>query len=82
MTFEERVRLISRLDELIRRKYRGNPNDYSKKLGISRATFFRLLNYLRTEYEASVCYSKSNCHYEYRNNGFASIGLQPNKFKG
>lgn len=67
MTFDERIRLIARLDNLIRLKFRGNARDYSRKLDISRATFFRMLNYLKTECGAPIVYSKVGGHYEYAN---------------
>jgi hypothetical protein len=65
MTFEERIRLINRLDTLIKMKLKGDAITYSETLGISRATFFRLLNVLKNEYDAGVSYNKIDGCYEY-----------------
>lgn len=77
MTFEERVRLIKRFDSLIKRRYKGNSGEYARKMDISRAAFFRLLDYIKTELEAPVCYCKANGYYEYCKNGSMFFGFLP-----
>jgi len=65
MTFEERVRLLARLDGLIKMKYRGNARDYAGKLGVSRATFFRLLIHIKNSDGRVVYYNKYEGYYQY-----------------
>lgn len=79
MTFEERVRLIKRLDDLLKRKFKGNSCEYAFKLGISRSAFFRLLDYVKTEFNSPVCYNKDNGGYEYCKSGSMYIGFLPNE---
>ncbi len=80
MTFEERVRLINRLDSLIRRKYRGNSSDYSAKMNISRSAFFRLLDFVRTEFDSPICYNRVSGYYEYSKKGIIFFGFLPTEF--
>lgn len=54
MTFERRVKLTARLDGLIERKYRGTATVYAEKLEISRAAFFRLLEFIKTDFDAPI----------------------------
>jgi len=77
MTFEERVRIITKLDSLIKRRYKGNSSEYAAKLNISRAAFFRLIVYIKTELDAPVCYCKTNGYYEYCKNGLMFFGFLP-----
>jgi hypothetical protein len=79
MTFEERLRLIKKFDSLIRRKYRGNSVDYAFKMDISRSAFFRLLDYIKNEFDAPICYNKTNGYYEYCKNGIMFFGFLPNE---
>lgn len=76
MTFEERVKVIVHLDDLIRRSYRGNAMDYARRLGLSRGSFFRLLTNLRSDFKAPVLYSRSRQCYEYQENGSLHFGFQ------
>lgn len=77
MSFEERVRLIKTLDSLINRRYSGNSNAYATKMGISRSAFFRLLCYIKTEFEAPVRYCKTKNCYEYCTEGTMYFGFLP-----
>ena len=77
MTLEERLRLMIELDHLIKRKYKGSPNEYAQKLGISRSAFFRLLNFVKFEFQAPLTYNKSETRYEYEQNGVLHFGFIP-----
>ena len=77
MTFEERLRLIKKLDGLIKRKYKGNSSEYARKLNVSDATFFRLLEYVKTEFDAPISYCKKNGYYEYCRSGIMFFGFLP-----
>jgi hypothetical protein len=77
MTFERRVKLIARLDGLIKRKYRGTATDYARKLEISRAAFFRLLEFIKTDFDAPIEYNKTSGCYEYQKSGVMFFGFLP-----
>lgn len=49
-------------------------------MGISRSAFFRLLDYIRTEFDSPICYNKSNGYYEYCKNGIMFFGFLPVEF--
>lgn len=77
MTFAERVRLIKKLDDLIRRKYKGKSSEYAVKLEISSAALFRLLDYLKTSFDIPICYNKAHNCYEYCKDGIMYFGFLP-----
>jgi hypothetical protein len=77
MSFEERVRLIKTFDSLINRGYRGNSYEYAAKMRISRSAFFRLLCYIKTEFEAPIRYCKAKNCYEYCTEGTMYFGFLP-----
>ena len=77
MTLEERIRLIKVLDTLLKRKMKGNSNDYAAKLGISRSAFFRLIEYVRLEFNAPLIYNKEESRYEYEKAGMMVFGFLP-----
>jgi hypothetical protein len=79
MTFEERVRIIKKLDSLIKRKFKGNSFEYAAKLNVSRSAFFRLLEYVKTEFDAPIRYCKTNGRYEYCKNGNVFLGFLTNE---
>ncbi len=80
MTFEERVRLIKKLDYLIKRKFKGSSVDYANKMQISRSAYFRLLDYVKTEFDSPICYNKTSSYYEYYKNGIMFFGFLPVEF--
>lgn len=75
MSFEERIRLIKHLDSLIRRKHKGSSVDYAVKMNVSRSAFFRLLDYVKNEFNAPICYNKTNGYYEYCKSGLMIFGF-------
>lgn len=79
MSFEERIRLIKKLDLLIKWRYKGNSYDYAAEMGISRSSFFRILDYIKTEFNVPVCYCKSNGYYEYCKDGVMFFGFLSNE---
>jgi biotin operon repressor len=62
--YAELQNLIERADRLIRLKATGTPVEFAAKLGISRASVFRLLQYFR-ETGAPVKYCKYRRGYYY-----------------
>lgn len=77
MTLDEKIRLMLALDDLIKRKLKGNACDYANKLGISRSTFFRLLDHIREEFKAPLNHNKRENRYEYVTEGRLFIGFLP-----
>ena len=77
MSLEERIRLIKFLDSLLKRKMKGNSSDYAAKLGISRSSFFRLVDYIRLEFNAPLVYNKIENRYEYEKAGMMFFGFLP-----
>jgi hypothetical protein len=75
MTFQERTRLILQFDELIRRKYKADADDYARKLGVSRGSFFRLLACMRDEFQAPIRYEKTEQRYHYTRKGRMHFGF-------
>lgn len=64
MTFHQQNDRIKRFDGFIRRKGTGTPEDFAKKMNISRATLFRLLDYFRS-LGAKIVYNKERRTYYY-----------------
>ncbi len=79
MTLEERMKLMMALDTLLKRKLKGNPNDYAAKLGISRNTFLRLKEIMKEEFQAPVVYNKVESRYEYEKPGTIFFGFLPHE---
>lgn len=77
MNFQEKSRLLLQLDELIRRRYRGDARAYAGKLGVSRGAFFRVLSTLRDEFQAPVGYDRDAQAYVYKTPGQLHMGFQP-----
>lgn len=75
MSLEEKKRLIESLDGLIHRKTPGDANHLAEKLGISRRTFFRLLDYMREELKAPVVFDEINKRYIYNIDGVIVFGF-------
>jgi hypothetical protein len=75
MSIEQKKRLIESLDGLIHRKTPGDANQLSEKLGISRRTFFRVLDYMRAELNAPVVFDEINKRYIYENEGMIIFGF-------
>ena len=65
------------LDGLIKRKLKGSACEYAIKLGVSRSTFFRLLEYMREEFKAPLSRNKRENRYEYVTKGTLFIGFLP-----
>ena len=77
MSLEEKIRLMVVFDDLIKRRIKGNACRYANKLAVSRSTFFRLLEYMREEFNAPICRNKRENRYEYGTKGSLFIGFLP-----
>ena len=75
MSIEEKLKLILTFDDLVKRKLKGNGLDYAVTMGISRSTFFRLLEVIKYEFNAPVVYNKERNRYEYEREGAMFFGF-------
>lgn len=65
MTFQEKLLLLRRLHDLIRRKATGTPLELTRRLSISRAALFRYLDILKS-YGAPLYYCSNRQLYCYK----------------
>ena len=69
MQLEEKLKRLRRLDDLIRRKATGSPDQLAYKLDVSRRTVFRLIDFLRN-FGAPIAYCGVKQRYYYREEGW------------
>lgn len=77
MSLEEKRRLILELDRMIRGRIKGTSFDYAERLGISKSTLFRLLDYVKDELNAPIVYSPAEGRYVYEVEGALFFGFLP-----
>lgn len=77
MSLEEKRRLILAFDVLIRSKVPGKAEYLAKRLGVSRSTFFRLVEYMRGELYAPVIFDEAQNRYAYENEGIVMFRFLP-----
>ena len=82
MTFIEKIRLIERLDGLIKRKATGRPEDLASKLGVARSTVYELIECMRSM-DAEIDYCKEKQTFIYLCEKELSIGfVRSDKVRG
>lgn len=59
------IERLLRIDRFIRRKGSGPPNEFAKRIGISKTTLFEYLSYLRDDLMAIIHYNRYSKNYEY-----------------
>lgn len=69
MSNEERRQILLNFDRLIQMKAPGNGDAIAAKLGISRSTFFRLIDFMREELNAPIIFDNKNQCYTYSHEG-------------
>ena len=74
MTFLEKIRLIERVDQLIRMKATGSAEDLSKRLGISRSSVYELLECMKSM-DAQIQYCRTRSTYYYEEDKILAIGF-------
>lgn len=74
MNFYDKTNLILRLDRMIRLRFRGNADSLSRRLGVSRSTFFRLLDDMRS-LNAPIEYDETGQFYYYQKVGRFQFGF-------
>lgn len=77
MSLEEKRRLILAFDVLIRSKVPGRANYLAGRLGVSRSTFFRLIDYMREELYAPVIFNTEQNRYAYEREGIVMFRFLP-----
>jgi hypothetical protein len=77
MSLEEKRRLILALDNIIRSKIPGKAEHLAKRLGVSRSTFFRLIDYMREELYAAVFFDNRLNRYAYEKEGIIMFRFLP-----
>ncbi len=74
-TLPETLRLVDRIDSLIRRRATGTPDDMAEKLGISRSTWFSHLRLLTNELSFPIEYDSEKQTYYYTAKGKFVVGF-------
>ncbi len=77
MSLEEKTRLLLLLDDLVKRKVKGNATEYAAKMGVGRSTFFRLVQFARQELKAPLHHCPTKNRYEYQQEGGLFFGFLP-----
>jgi len=77
MNFYDKTNLILRLDQMIRLRFRGNADSLSRRLGVSRSTFFRLLDDMRS-LNSPIEYDETGQFYYYEKVGKFQFGFSRN----
>jgi hypothetical protein len=77
MSLEEKRRLILALDCLIRSKIPGKAEYLAGRLGVSRSTFFRLIEYMKEELYAPVFFDTHLNRYAYEKEGIIMFRFLP-----
>ena len=65
MSIINNIAKLKKLDRLIRFGITGSPNDLAEKMEVSRATIFRTIERLKTEFDAPIYFDKSINSYYY-----------------
>jgi len=66
MKFIKQLERLQRLDHIIRNELTGTPEEFSKKLGVSRSHLYRLIETLK-DYGAEIEYSRKQQFFHYKN---------------
>lgn len=78
MTFLEKLKVIERIDQLIRMKSTGTAKELGKKLDVSRSTVFEILNCMKAM-GADICYNEYKRSYYYMTEKEFTIGFVSTK---
>ncbi len=77
MDIINKLLLMQRIDELIRRKATGSPDSLSRKLNISRRNVFNIIKTMK-HLEAPIVFCRMRNSYCYEREGALSFGFIPN----
>lgn len=76
MTKEERKRKLEQADQLIRLKATGSATQFAEKLGMTKRSLHRFLDYMR-QLGAPIAYCKTYCRYYYEYEVEFFFGFRP-----
>lgn len=74
MTNDEKRNLYLRLDRMIRMKYKGGASALANRLGVSRSTFFRCIEEMKSM-GAPIHYNELSQRYCYEEEGSFAFGF-------
>lgn len=64
MNFIEQLERFQKIDQLLKCNATGTPDDFSRKIGVSRSHLYQLLNFLK-DYGAPIKYSRKQESFYY-----------------
>ena len=88
MSDNQFLRVIDRMNDLIRRSSTGTPCEFAEKLNISESTLYKYLSSLKQELGAPIAYCRYRRTYYYTKEGNIMVGfvflsrMEINKLKG
>lgn len=59
------LQTIFHMNRLIRHKNTGTPDEFARKVQLSRSMLFEYITYMREELEVCIVYDKTACTYYY-----------------
>ena len=82
MTFLEKLRTVERIDQLIRLKATGTPDELARKLGLTRSTIYEIIECMKSM-DAEIKYCKTRKSFYYETDKVLAIGfVEKSKIKG
>jgi Mn-dependent DtxR family transcriptional regulator len=82
MTFIEKLKTVERVDQLIRLKATGTPDDLASKLNVTRSTVYEIIECMKAM-DAEIKYCKSRKSFYYETEKVLAIGfVEKDKIKG
>lgn len=74
MTFLEKINTIERIDQLIRLKATGSPDELANKLNLTRSTVYEIIDCMKAM-DADIKYSKTRKSFYYESEKVLTIGF-------
>lgn len=82
MKFIEKLKVIERVDQLIRLKATGTPNELASRLGLSRSTVYEIIDCMK-QMGADINYCKTKKCFYYDQRKVLAIGfIEESKING
>lgn len=82
MTFLEKLRTVERVDQLIRLKATGTPDELARKLGLTRSTVYEIIECMKSM-DAEIKYCKTRKSFYYETEKVLAIGfVESSKIRG
>ncbi len=72
----EHIQLLRRMDTLIGLKATGNCFEFARKLEVSKDTVYRLMEVMKSEFNAPIVYNKHAKTFEYTQQGSLNMGFK------